>query len=148
VPPFELHEIPTKNLYLLIFIRSSMFILDNRIIPNNTYAYNHTSVWWEKERPRVARIWNRALRILNVLSMSFRVSFRHAANIHFFRVLWEQNSLYEHRPSRVHVIDEVVPPIILVTVHHEVHLDTSPLKHVGKQQWLVEHIHVVVRSCH
>lgn len=40
---------PTKNLYLFIFIgvhvvRSSMFVLNNHIVQNDTYAYSHTYV--------------------------------------------------------------------------------------------------------
>jgi hypothetical protein len=44
--------------------------------------------------------------------------------------LWEWNRLHEHQTQRVYVIDNVVPLVVLMVIHREVHILCFILKHV------------------
>lgn len=105
------------------------------------------STCWEKEWLGVTRIWNLALStpkwplgaLIPVL----------AYNKHMLLwSLWEWNNLHDHRSMRVYAINEIVPLVVLMAIHYKVHVWCFTLKHVNEQWWLVEHVHVIVRSHH
>jgi hypothetical protein len=59
--------------------------------------------------------------------------------------LLEGNGLYKHQPPRVDAIDEIVPLVVLIFIHFEVHNWSSFFEHISEQQQLVEHADIVVQ---
>lgn len=75
--------------------------------------------------------------------MSFCAPSYHASKHMLLQSQCEGNTLHKHRPPRVYTISEVVPLVILMLIHSEVHIWCFSLSTL-----VVEHVDVIVRPCY
>ena len=62
--------------------------------------------------------------------------------------LWKSNTFHEHRPGGVDAVGKVVTPVVVVSIHREVHYGCFSPKHISEQRRLIEYIDVVVGPGH